>query len=193
LSSEKSKRDDTGKYELTLRNAKGEVKVPIDVTVIGKMISLFLVKINFSFSDRPGPPEGPMKVSDVTKETCLVSWKPPLDNGGCPIERYIVEKQDVGRGGWTPAGEVNGDSHSLRVTKLTPGKEYLFRVRAVNKEGESDPLQTTGATLAKNPFDEPSVPGQPEISDWDQDHVDLQWEKPVMRKKIVRRNYFFVG
>jgi len=38
--SEKTKRGDTGKYELTLRNAKGEVKVPIDVTVIGKIINL---------------------------------------------------------------------------------------------------------------------------------------------------------
>ena len=35
--SEKSKRGDTGKYELTLRNAKGEIKIPIDVTVLGKM------------------------------------------------------------------------------------------------------------------------------------------------------------
>ena len=34
--SEKSRREDTGKYELVLRNAKGDVKVPIDVTVIGK-------------------------------------------------------------------------------------------------------------------------------------------------------------
>jgi len=38
LSSEKTKRGDTGKYELTLRNAKGEVKVPIDVTVLGKRL-----------------------------------------------------------------------------------------------------------------------------------------------------------
>ncbi|CAF1402962.1 unnamed protein product, partial [Adineta steineri] len=162
LNIEKSKRTDTGKYELTLRNTKGEIKIPIDVTVL----------------DRPGKPEGPMKVSDMTKETCLVSWKPPLDNGGCSIERYIVEKQDVGRGGWTPAGEVNGDNTSLRVTKLISGKEYLFRVRAINKEGESDPLETSGATLAKNPFDEPSAPGKPEISDWDRDHVDLEWETP---------------
>ena len=35
-SSPKTKRDDTGKYELTLKNAKGEVKIPIDVTVLGK-------------------------------------------------------------------------------------------------------------------------------------------------------------
>lgn len=134
-------------------------------------------------SDRPGTPEGPMKVSDVTKETCVVSWKPPLDNGGSPIERYVVEKQDVARGGWAPAGEVHGDSTTLRVTKLTPGKEYLFRVRAVNKEGESDALETTATTLARNPYDEPSAPGKPEIVDWDASHADLQWQKPVMKKK----------
>jgi len=123
-----------------------------------------------------------MKVSDVTKETCVVSWKPPLDNGGSPIERYIIEKQDVARGGWMPAGDVHGDSTSCRVTKLTPGKEYLFRVRAVNKEGESDALETTGATLARNPYDEPSAPGKPEIFDWDSNRVDLQWQTPVIRK-----------
>ena len=39
--SEKSKRTDSGKYELTLRNGKGEVKVPIDVTVIGRIGILF--------------------------------------------------------------------------------------------------------------------------------------------------------
>ena len=130
--------------------------------------------------DHPGPPQGPMKVTDVTKETCVVSWKPPLDNGGCPIESYIVEKQDIGRGGWTPAGDVHGDNTSLRVTKLIPGKEYLFRVRAVNKEGESDTLETTGTTLAKNPYDEPNAPSQPNITDWDKDHVDVEWTKPVI-------------
>lgn len=139
-----------------------------------------------------------MNVSDVTKETCVVSWKPPLDNGGCPIERYVIEKQDVGRGGWMPAGEVNGDHTSLRLTKLTPGKEYLFRVRAVNKEGESDPLETSGATLAKNPYDEPSAPGKPEVSDWNQDHVDLEWKKPVIqilkkrkREKLSRGSFLY--
>ena len=127
-----------------------------------------------------------MKVTDVTKETCVVSWKPPTDNGGSPIERYVIEKQDVARGGWTPAGEVHGESTSLRLTKLTPGKEYLFRVRAVNKEGESEPLETTGATLAKNPFDEPSAPGQPDIADWDKDRVDLQWRAPVRVRGAAR-------
>ena len=191
LCSEKSKRGDTGKYELTLRNAKGEVKIPIDVVVLGKKLAncpSSSKSDSCACSDRPGKPEGPMKVSDVTKETCVVSWKPPLDNGGAPIERYVVEKQDLGRGGWTPAGDVNGETTSLRVTKLTPGKEYLFRVRAVNKEGDGEPLETTGATLAKNPYDEPSAPGKPEVADWDKDRVDLQWEAPVLsnRRNIGR-------
>lgn len=41
---------------------------------------------------------------------------------------------------------------AMDVTGLTPGKEYKFRVRAVNKEGESDPLESTKPVLAKNPF-----------------------------------------
>jgi len=40
----------------------------------------------------------------------------------------------------------------LVVTGLTPGKEYKFRVTAVNAEGESDPLQTEESIIAKNPF-----------------------------------------
>ena len=39
--SEKSKRTDSGKYELALRNAKGEVKIPIEVIVLGKKRKLF--------------------------------------------------------------------------------------------------------------------------------------------------------
>lgn len=40
----------------------------------------------------------------------------------------------------------------MTVTGLTPGKEYKFRVTAVNAEGESEPLQTVESIVAKNPF-----------------------------------------
>lgn len=40
----------------------------------------------------------------------------------------------------------------MEVSGLTPGKEYLFRVSAVNAEGESKPLEAEQAILAKNPF-----------------------------------------
>ena len=38
------------------------------------------------------------------------------------------------------------------ITGLTPGKEYKFRVMAVNTEGESEPLETMTSIVAKNPF-----------------------------------------
>lgn len=50
---------------------------------------------NENFSDKPGPPEGPLEPSDITPETCSLSWKPPRDDGGSPITNYVVEKQDA--------------------------------------------------------------------------------------------------
>jgi hypothetical protein len=38
------------------------------------------------------------------------------------------------------------------VSGLNEGKEYQFRVKAVNAEGESEPLETDIPTLAKNPY-----------------------------------------
>ena len=38
------------------------------------------------------------------------------------------------------------------VTGLDEGEEYLFRVTAVNDEGESEPLTADAAIKAKNPF-----------------------------------------
>ena len=62
---------------------------------------------------------------------------------------------------------VSPTATSLKVTKLTPNKEYKFRVRAVNKEGDGLNLETTHTIVAKNPYDEPGAPGEPEITDWD--------------------------
>ena len=46
----------------------------------------------------------------------------------------------------TPEAEVNG---------LQEGKKYKFRVKAVNKEGESEPLENDELILAKNPYGKP--------------------------------------
>ena len=40
----------------------------------------------------------------------------------------------------------------FKVEGLTPRKKYKFRVRAANKEGESEPLETDEAIEARNPY-----------------------------------------
>lgn len=97
-------------------------------------------------------PNGPLEVSDVTKEGCTLKWKKPDDDGGSPIEYYEIEKMDTETGMWVPAGRST--EPKFDVKNLVPGKNYKFRVRAVNKEGDSDELQTEKTTLAKNPFGE---------------------------------------
>lgn len=40
----------------------------------------------------------------------------------------------------------------MEVLGLVPGHEYHFRVKAVNKEGESEALETLAPIIAKDPF-----------------------------------------
>jgi hypothetical protein len=54
---------------------------------------------SLSFStDKPSQPQGPLEIGDITPETCSLSWKPPLDDGGSPITNYVVEKLDPSSG-----------------------------------------------------------------------------------------------
>jgi hypothetical protein len=107
----------------------------------------------FEFVGCPARPQGPLEVSDVTKESAKLKFKKPLDDGGLEILHFEVEKQEAGTGNWIPCGKTkDGNQTEFDVTGLTPNKKYLFRVKAVNKEGPGEPLETTTPILAKNPF-----------------------------------------
>lgn len=155
-------RAESGTYTVTAENANGKDIAEVEVIVL----------------DVPSPPGGPLKVSDVHANGAKLNWRPPADDGGQPIESYIVEKMDEATGRWVTAGETDGPETSLSVDGLVPGHKYKFRVRAVNRQGKSEPLQTTQAIEAKNPFDEPGKTSAPEIIDYDKDFVELKWDKP---------------
>lgn len=162
LSVRNATRAESGTYTVTAENDNGKDIADVEVIVL----------------DVPSPPGGPLKVSDVHATGAKLSWRPPADDGGQPVENYIVEKMDEATGRWVPAGETIGPETSLAIDGLTPGKKYKFRVRAVNRQGKSEPLQTTQAIEAKNPFDEPGKTSAPEITDYDKDFVELKWDRP---------------
>ena len=105
---------------------------------------------------KPSKPEGPLDVSDIHKDGCTLKWKKPKDDGGEPIECYLVEKYDPDTGIWLPVGKCVGPE--MKVEGLTPGHEYKFRVKAINSEGESEPLETYGSIIARDPFSKLSKP-----------------------------------
>ena len=154
-------RKNTGTYVIKAENSSGKDEASVEVTVL----------------DKPAKPEGPLKIADIHKEGCNLKWNPPLDDGGAPIEHYVVEKMDTENGRWIPVGRSK--EPKMEITNLTPGQEYKFRVCAVNAEGESEPLEAEEAIVAKNPFDEPGAPGTPEATDWDRHFVELKWTAPT--------------
>lgn len=158
-----SSRAESGTYRLKAENINGCDEVEVEVTVI----------------DKPGRPEGPLEAFDIHKTGCKLKWDKPKDDGGVPITAYVVEKLDTATGRWVPAGSCDPEKTELEIKGLEPNHRYQFRVKAVNEEGESEPLETESAITAKNPFDVSAAPGLPEIIDWDENHVSLKWEPPI--------------
>lgn len=130
----KTKRSHTGCYVIKATNEVGEDIAEVNVTVLGK----------------PGKPKGPLEVSNVTKHGCKLKWDKPEDDGGSPVEYYEIEKLDPLSGQWIPCGRAT--EPEANITGLLEGKPYKFRVKAVNKEGESEELETEKSIIAKNPF-----------------------------------------
>ncbi|GBM13129.1 Twitchin, partial [Araneus ventricosus] len=64
------------------------------------------------------------------------------------------------------------------VIGLEPNKKYSFRVSAENQYGVGSPLTSEKPIIAKFPFDVPSPPGTPQITDSDETSVNLIWERP---------------
>ncbi|XP_069132541.1 twitchin-like isoform X9 [Argopecten irradians] len=157
----KTVRKDTGMYTCTVANKHGSDSVTVEVVVLAP----------------PSRPEGPLVVKDVTKDSATLEWKAPKDNGGNDVKGYKVEKYDAKKGRWEPVKDlVKGTS--ITVPKLQEGHDYKFRVMAVSDNGESEPLETEEPVTAKNPFDEPFPPGQPQVADQNRDHITIKWEPP---------------
>ena len=99
----------------------------------------------------PGPPSkpvGPIEISDINKTSAKLSWKPPSHDGGEPIKGYVIEKRE-GRKPWSRVDSI-GPETSYTVKGLTEGADHLFRVTAVNKLGNSEPLETKDSTRPKS-------------------------------------------
>ena len=98
-------------------------------------------------SDPPWAPGKPT-VRDVAKTSCFLMWTKPEHDGGAKIDGYIIEMLKSGTTDWIRvADDINLLEHSLRG--LMEKQEYSFRVKAVNKAGESEPSEPSDPVLIK--------------------------------------------
>lgn len=156
------RKEDAGDYTVNLSNSSGSVSGTFTINITGL----------------PGPPIGPLDVSEITKHTCTLHWNPPKYDGGLKVTHYVVERRDISMPHWICISTTCHDTTFI-VQGLTEGQEYLFHVMAVNENGMGPPLEGINPIKAKSPYDKPSPPGIPVVTQVGGDFVNLSWDKPL--------------
>uniref|UniRef100_A0A8U8C7U8 Uncharacterized protein n=1 Tax=Geospiza parvula TaxID=87175 RepID=A0A8U8C7U8_GEOPR len=145
-------------------------------------------KINIhilSSTDKPGPPAA-FDVTEITNESCLLTWNPPRDDGGSKITNYVLEKRATDSEIWDKLSSTIKDT-KFRATNLTPHKEYVFRVSAENMYGVGEPAQCS-PIIAKYSFDEDG--GSPITGYW-VERYDPEQDKWIKCNKMPVKDTTF--
>ncbi|XP_043572761.1 immunoglobulin-like and fibronectin type III domain-containing protein 1 [Chiloscyllium plagiosum] len=160
LSISKCNRKDSGKMTIKLKNESGTTSADVNLAVI----------------DKPQAPQGPLKVLASLENCISLKWKPPRDDGGKPIQHYVIERQQVGRNTWTKVGEMDKSITTFSYDKVEPEKKYKFKVWAVNSEGKSEALLSDVITAGRK--DVPGAPAKPNILSASSKSITVSWTPP---------------
>lgn len=127
---------DAGRYDIVASNSSGTTKTFINILVL----------------DKPGPPVGPVEISDIKETSLCLKWQPPLYDGGSPVTNYVVLRRETSTPAWVEVSTTVA-RNAIKVTKLTKGEEYQFRIKAENRLGTSDHMDSQMVTV-KLPYSE---------------------------------------
>jgi len=153
--------ENAGRYTLVAENKVGSATGEFDISV----------------KDKPTAPRK-LEVTEQHKEHVVLAWDTPEHDGGSPISKYVVEKADVKRNVYAPAGETDGSTLTFKATKLLEGNDYLFRVAAENSIGQG-PWVTIGEPVtAKLAFGPPGPPRNVRVEDLSKTACTIVWEAP---------------
>jgi uncharacterized repeat protein (TIGR01451 family) len=103
-----------------------------------------------------GVPGAPTNVHAVPGDgSALVTWTPPDDDGGSPIDRFDVSCTATDDDGDVHSATAPGDATSVQVSGLTNGTEYRCEASAHNAAGSgptsdpSDPVTPGGSSTSQ--------------------------------------------
>nr|XP_056703410.1 myosin-binding protein C, slow-type isoform X4 [Euleptes europaea] len=117
-----AERDDSGNYRIMLKNEAGEDTAHITIKVV----------------DIPDPPAAP-NVIDVGEDWCIMTWEPPVYDGGSPILGYYIERKKKQSSRWMRLNFDLIKETTFEPKKMIEGVAYEVRVFAVNAIGTSKP------------------------------------------------------
>lgn len=147
------------------------------VTVLSILFSFF-PRDSFVFADVPSPPSG-LHVSDIYHDSCVLSWSPPVSDGGLPVSGFHVEQRLLTRPSWLRLTTTPVSGTRYQVSGLMDGQSYQYRVLSENRVGLSEPSAPSATIVAKDPWDKPAAPGPPQITDVTRRSCKLTWLPPT--------------
>ncbi|KFO59871.1 Immunoglobulin-like and fibronectin type III domain-containing protein 1, partial [Corvus brachyrhynchos] len=154
-------RRDCGDYKVRLKNDSGVLEINLKLVVI----------------DKPQPPAGPIKIVECSASNITIQWKPPKDDGGKPVQRYLVERQQMGRNNWETLGETPRSCTSFTTSKVEEEMSYYFRVRAMIAEGTTEYCLCPSRSLNTRSAS-PGAPDPPKIISASRDTITISWKAP---------------
>lgn len=133
-------------------------------------------------AETAGAPGSPLNVQchNVNKDSLVLSWVTPSDNGGSPVLGYYIERSvlqqaqgrsshpfqvplhwpffsspisrcEVGTEEWVPCHDMPVKTCRTPIVGLEGGKTYQFRVKAVNQAGISNPSKASDPVTMTDP------------------------------------------
>lgn len=105
--------------------------------------------------DAPGTPDA----THVTGNSITLCWTRPRTDGGNEIKHYILERREKKSLRWLKVSSKRPITELRhRVTNLTEGNEYEFRVMAENGAGIGPTSSTSRLFKCREPTSAPSAP-----------------------------------
>uniref|UniRef100_A0A8C4S356 Titin n=1 Tax=Erpetoichthys calabaricus TaxID=27687 RepID=A0A8C4S356_ERPCA len=108
-----------------------------------------------------------------------VVWNRPSVDGGSDINGYFLEKREKKSLRWFKVIKETIRDTRQKVSGLTEGSEYQYRVSAVNAAGEGPFSDASDFYKAADPIDPPGEPTKLKVVDSTKSSITLEWVKPV--------------
>ncbi|XP_071534909.1 titin-like [Panulirus ornatus] len=175
--------EDSAVYTLTAENSAGRSQLSLNLRVVEEekeyqVCALEVIEEEVK-RERPGPPMGPLDISEVTSSSLKLTWRAPSYDGGVEITSYYIEKLEKTLKQWHKVAEVGANIRSYTIHELLAGHEYFFRVFALNAIGLSEALEASETIVLKSPFDKPGPPLGPfDVSNMTEVSLQLHWDEP---------------
>lgn len=149
--------------------------------LIAVIVLLFSISVYSASAEVPDRPTN-LIADDVSPTQIELSWEAPDDDGGKPIIGYKIETKSPPGDYYVEIYNTGSNSTSYTHSGLTTDNTYVYRIYAINDDGESDASSEAVATptSSSEPPEQivPNSPTQLTAQDISPTEIKLEWVKP---------------